>query len=451
MPGYENLDQILLKEIVQKKEEGCDFDSEKFIEKIKKSKNNNKKLTKIYSDLNKIKVAKNFKYIEPNSLKNIKKESAKKRITINSKINYKEIYDKVYGAWLGRSIGCVLGKPLETSDFMFGPNQKENVKKYLKGANSYPLNYYVPGESEVPNLNVQETKSTKEKIEYVESDDDIRYTLLNFEVISNNGLDFKTSDVAKVWLNKLPFNQLYTAELQSFLNLINTKGTPRRGVFDKVDWDYNATYLNPYREWIGAQIRADLFGYIVPGNPGKASDLAWKDARMTHVKNGIYGEMFFAAIISASFAENNVRKLLEIGLNYIPQKSRLAEAIKYTLQISKKYDNWEECFENMIEKYGHYSPVHTINNALIVVIALLYGNGNFEKSITIAVMCGYDTDCNGATTGSIIGILNGEKMISEKWKSPINNLIKSEVIGFGDIKISDIAFKTTKLIEKYNQ
>ncbi|MFW6028657.1 MAG: ADP-ribosylglycohydrolase family protein [Halanaerobiales bacterium] len=445
MAGYENLDDLLLKEIQQKEEEGCEFDSKKFIDMINNN-NDIKSLYNIYKNLNEIEVSEKFPYYEPSMLEKINQEKPGMQFELDKKILKSELLDKVNGAWLGRSIGCALGKPLETSDFMFGPGQKENVKKYLQGADAYPLDYYVPESSTAKGLEVQKSVSTREKIKYMESDDDIRYTLLGLEVIDRKGIDFKTKDMAEVWMDKLPINQLYTAELQAYLNLVNTEGTPRRGVFDEVNWLENAVYLNPYREWIGAQIRADFFGYIVPGKPELAAELAWRDARMSHVKNGIYGEMFFAAIIAAAFFENKPEKLLKIGLSQIPKNCRLAVAIKEIISLSKKHETWESCFEEMINNYGKYSAVHTINNALIVAISLLYGKGDFEKTITIAVMSGYDTDCNGATAGSILGIINGANNIPEKWKNPLNDTIDSEVIGYGRIKITEIASKTVDLI-----
>lgn len=451
MAGYENLADLLLKEIQQKQEEGCDFDFKQFKDRINNNYSDIKSLYNIYENLDKIKVSEEFPYFEPSSLDKINQEKPDLQFKLNNKILKSELLDKVHGAWLGRSIGCALGKPLETSYFMFGPDQKENVKKYLQGADAYPLDNYVPESSKAEGLEVQQSLSTREKIKYMESDDDIRYTLLGLEVIDRKGINFNTEDIAEVWMDKLPVNQLYTAELQAYINLINTEGTPRRGVFEKVNWLENAMYLNPYREWIGAQIRADFFGYIVPGKPEIASELAWRDARISHVKNGIYGEMFFAAVIAAAFFENDPEKLLKIGLNQIPKNSRLAVAIKKIIDLSKKHDHWESCFEEMINNYGEYSAVHTINNALIVAIGLLYGKGDFEQTITIAVMSGYDTDCNGATAGSILGIINGANKIPVKWKEPLNDTIDSEVIGFGRVKISEIASKTVDLIVANNQ
>ena len=451
MAGYENLSDLLLREVKQKKEAGCQFEAEKFKQKINDNQENETELMNIYNELAALQVSNDFPYTEPSQLADIKQETPEEKATLHYNPTERELYDQMYGAWLGRCIGCALGKPLETSQFMFGPEQRLSVKRYLEGADAYPLDDYVPESSTAEGLAVQLTVSTREKISYMESDDDIRYTLLGLEVIKEHGIDFTTEDVAEIWLKKLPFDQVYTAEAQAYLNLLNTEGTPRRGNFEQVDWEWTATYLNPYREWIGAQIRADYFGYIVPGKPELAAELAWRDARLSHVKNGIYGEMFFASVIAAAFVESDPEKLLKIGLRQIPAASRLAEAVKDIIEMANKYETWEECYEAMMNQYGDYSAVHTINNALIVAIGLLYGGGDFEKGVTIAVMCGLDTDCNGATIGSIVGAIAGAHRIPRKWVKPLHDTIDSELIGVGKVRISDVAAQSVELCKENNK
>ena len=100
----------------------------------------------------------------------------------------------------------------------------------------------------------------------------------------------------------------------------------------------------------------------------------------------------------------------------------------------------------MVKKeYGHYHPVHTINNALNVVLALLYGDGDFSKSICIAVMCGWDTDCNGATVGSILGAMRGASGIPSRWTSPLNDTVRSDVLGYHESRISDLAARMLRV------
>jgi ADP-ribosylglycohydrolase len=190
----------------------------------------------------------------------------------------------------------------------------------------------------------------------------------------------------------------------------------------------SASYRNPYREWIGAQIRADFFGYITPDDPKKGAELAWRDASISHVKNGIYGEMFVAAMLSASYVKKDIEDIIRTGMSQIPEKSRLYEGIKIVLDWRKEGITWEDAINRVHEKYDEKNMhhwTHTISNAIIVCIGLLYGECDFEKSIGIAVTAGFDTDCNCATVGSIIGFVLGSKALPEKWTNPLNNRLKS--------------------------
>jgi ADP-ribosylglycohydrolase len=244
-------------------------------------------------------------------------------------------------------------------------------------------------------------------------------------------------NVGEAWLRLLPYLQVYTAERAAYRNLVNGLEPPE-----------TATYMNPYREWIGAQIRADMWGYVAPGNPELAAELAYRDANLSHVKNGIYGEMFVSAMISAAFATDDVEEIIKTGLAAIPKRSRLAEAINDVMGWSREYADWRGTWSKIIEKYGCYHFVHTINNAAIVAMGLLYGKGDYERSITISVMGGLDTDCNGATVGSILGVILGAKNLPEKWIKPLNNTVESYVVGYNNSRISNLAKRTFKMAKE---
>jgi len=166
------------------------------------------------------------------------------------------------------------------------------------------------------------------------------------------------------------------------------------------------------------------------------------------MKNGIYGEMFVSAMISAAFTTSNINEIINIGLSEIPIKSRLAEAMKNVVAWSKKNNDWKDTWQQINEKYGQYHGVHTINNAALVLLGMLHGKRDYEKSIAISVMGGWDTDCNGATTGSILGVMLGAKKLPEKWIGPLNNRIESYVVGYNNSQISDLAQKTFNLALK---
>jgi ADP-ribosylglycohydrolase len=230
-----------------------------------------------------------------------------------------------------------------------------------------------------------------------------------------------------------------TAERVAFCNFIKGYNPPQ-----------SAVYKNPYREWIGAQIRGDYFGYINPGNPELAAEMAWRDASISHVKNGIYGEMFVAAMLAVAATTGELEKILLGGLAEIPYTSRLYEDVMAIYRAFKNGVSQKECFAMIHDKWDEHSAhdwCHTISNADIVAASLLYGGGDFAKSICMAVETGFDTDCNGATVGSVLGMARGISAIPEYWKAPINDKLHTTIFGVGTLKISDCAKKTLEHIK----
>ena len=212
---------------------------------------------------------------------------------------------------------------------------------------------------------------------------------------------------------------------------------------------YSASCENAYREWIGAQIRADLFGYICPGDPEAAAALAWKDATISHTQNGVYGEMFIAAMLARAVVSNDIHDVIEAGLGEIPKHSRLFEAIETVLSWYKEDTlSSEDCLGRIHTRFDErvsHDWCHTISNAMICVVGLLWGNADFEKTIGICVCAGFDTDCNAATTGSIVGMMVGSDALPSSWIEPLHDTIKSGIDGFGMMRISDLARRTVEL------
>jgi len=170
------------------------------------------------------------------------------------------------------------------------------------------------------------------------------------------------------------------------------------------------------------------------------------------VKNGIYGEMFVAAMIAAAFVLVDPLAVVEAGLAEIPQRSRLYADMRETIEFCRaagfKADAFEGVLDQIYQRWGHYHPVHTNNNAAIVVAALLLGGADFEKVITIAVMGGLDTDCNGATAGAIFGAMHGAGKIPVKWKAPLNDTLFSEISGYHPISITECARRSVAIARK---
>ncbi len=302
--------------------------------------------------------------------------------------------DRLTGAWLGRCIGCMVGKPVEGKS-------REEIETILRAGDAYPLDGYFPVVEGLPEDVTYRPASDPcltPNIDHSVRDDDTDYTVLGLHLVEQHGAELAPEHVVAEWLVRLPYHRTYTAERAAMRNFVNEVMPPE-----------SATYMNPYREWIGAQIRADGFAYCAAGRPELAAELCRRDASISHTKNGIYGEMFFGALIAACLGAEDLDACLQRALGEIPESCRLAEAVRECIAWCAEDESWEQTWDRIMADYGHYHRVHTINNALLCVMGLLHGEGDLRRSVAIAVMAGLDTDCNGATVGSVMGALLGAR------------------------------------------
>lgn len=416
--------EIIEAEIIQKREEGCDPAPLEKKFHTRREGASAQELESLWRGLHAMPPCLGWRYAEPSDLGEIKAASpggwARPR-----KVDVKDLQDRMLGAWLGRCAGCLLGKPVEGWT-------KERIEDYLRSEDAYPLDDYFPrpsGAQDKPKPH----GLYRGEIDHMPRDDDMDYTILGLHMLESFGPNVTSEQIAGEWLSRLQYGSVYTAERIAYRNLVNQLPIPD-----------TAAHLNPYREWIGAQIRADAWGYAMPGRPSSAAELAFRDARISHVKNGIYGEMMASAMVAVAFCLGEPEKIIQAGLSVIPAKSRLSEAVRDLLKWSRRADSWQDCWSLVKQSYGHYSPVHTINNALNVVMALIYGKFDFTKTVAIAVMGGWDTDCNGATAGSIAGAALGASMIPKQWKEPLQDRVESHVRGYQECRLSDLASRATR-------
>lgn len=345
--------------------------------------------------------------------------------------------DRVHGAWAGRIAGNMLGKPVEDGDFWTVPL----LRRYLELASAYPLTDYVPVLVDPPEefaFVSSWTETVRGQVDGSSRDDDVDYTVLALHLLEVHGRALTPEDVGDAWLERLPFRQTYTAERAAYRNLVRGLPVPE-----------TATWRNPYREWIGAQIRADAFGYVLPGDPLGAARLAYADASLSHVANGVYGELWAAALVSLAFCTSSVRSLVEDSLAVVPPQSRLASAVRDVLAMSARGLSWDAAIASIWERYGHYHWVHTLNNAAVLTAGLLWGEGDFTRTIALTVQGGLDTDSNGATAGSVAGILNGLSGIPPHWIDPLHDRVRSALFGFDNVRISDLADRTIRLAASF--
>lgn len=435
---WESYSSNLLTEYQQSVEEGLDISAYEDIftavSRLPKNEIKKKLGDVLFEVVINAKTTEDYRYIEPSTLDEIKNL---RKINLPAlSVDKSALESKIHGAWMGRVCGCLLGKTVEGIKL-------DELIPFLKETDNFPMHRYIHHTDLNDDIiNKYQFRFANrcyaDTVSGMPVDDDTNYVVLAQELIEKYGRDFTAYDVSRVWLTLQNKDAYCTAERVAFCNFVNGFEPPE-----------SAKYKNPYREWIGAQIRGDYFGYINPCNPELAAEMAFRDASISHTKNGIYGEMFISAMIAAAAGTNNIQDIIKYGLEQIPHTSRLYEAIAEILEDFKNGASQKDCFKKIQTRFDDTSPhdwCHTISNALIVAASLLYGNGDFGKSICMSVEAGFDTDCNGATVGSILGMANGIDSIDDVWKKPINDTLHTSIFGVGSVKISKRVKQTLKHI-----
>ena len=423
------LEKTLIKtELRQRREEGCDVAAiEQQVAQAFAEEAPNTTFKTLYDDLMALPIEASFPYDEPSTLAAIQQARPKPSAQTNDPLDADQAAEQIHGGWLGRAVGCCLGKPVEGW-------KKARIETYLTDIGALPLNDYIPF-SERLIANALKS-STRGNIQCMDRDDDMDFTVLGLLALERKGAAVSPRTIANTWSAHMPLGLTYTAEKVAYRNFALGIWPP-----------HSALFRNPFREWIGAQIRADVFGYVAPGQPQKAAALAFQDASISHAKNGVYGEMFIAAMIAAAFAAEDADSIVDAGLGEIPKDSRLAVAIRATQawcqqEMAASEPKWQNVWENINEHYGHYHGVHTINNAAVVVMGVYFGFADFEQGIVVTTLAGWDTDCNAATVGSILGVKFGAKALPNKWTEVLNDRLISAVRGENHNTLSQLAKRT---------
>lgn len=340
-----------------------------------------------------------------------------------------DLPDRIRGAWLGRCVGNTMGKPVEGLS-------RADVRTYLEAAGDWPLSGFVPYVATPPpgiTLHSSAAEASAGRFDAVPRDDDLDWTMLGLHLLETYGRDLHTEDVAREWLDRMPFTQTYTAERAAYRNLVHGLHPPD-----------TATTRNPYREWIGALIRVDAYGYANPGNPTEAARLALIDASLSHTANGLYGAQWAAALVAQALVVTTPAEALDTALTVIPPRSRLADSQRCLLDLHEQGATAEEALD-WIDETLDYNWVHTLNNAAIIATALLWGAGDYVRTLGLSVGAGRDTDSTSATVGSVFGALHGVAAIPSALATAGNGVVRSAVRGFDRITIDELAERTLAL------
>ncbi|MET9073264.1 ADP-ribosylglycohydrolase family protein [Streptomyces sp. NPDC004232] len=344
-----------------------------------------------------------------------------------------DLADRIHGGWLGRIAGNMLGKPVEQGEVW----TRDRIDRYLRRAGALPLTGYLPEPVDPADravLRPEWRACVRGGIAGSCRDDDVDYTVLGLDLLETHGFGFSTEQVGGLWLLRLPYLQTFTAERAAYRNLVAGLRPP-----------LTATYHNPYQEWIGALIRADIHGWVCPGDPVRAAGLARRDAVLSHTGNGVYGAMWAAALIAAAFTAPSVRDAVEDGLGVIPASSRLARTVRRVTALHESGLSWQETLATLSEETAGLGWIHTVPNAAVLTAGLLYGDDDFTRTIALTVRGGLDTDSNGATAGSVAGVRTGAAGIPAPWTEPLRDTVRSAVSGFDGARISALAERTLRL------
>ncbi len=342
-----------------------------------------------------------------------------------------DLNKRIRAAWQGRISGCQLGKAVELLSVAQG---HAALTDYLMRAGAVPLRDYVPL---IEGTIVEQTGRTSCRGLLVrsEADDDINYTVLALLLLEEHGLALSTADVARAWLQRLPAGATFTAERAAYRTLLE-RAHEWFALGAEPGFEVTDCANNDYAEWIGAQIRADLYGWVCPGHPALAADLARRDAVLSHRGDGVHGAAFVAAVGAAIPGTSSLENAVETALHEVPSDSGAAEAVRFGLAQAGNANGADA----IRERYADLSPVHTVNNLALVVWALLSYRDDFGAAVGEVVAAGLDTDCNGATVGGLWGLQG--KPIPAPWTTPWRGRVAVTLAGLGELRLDDLVKRT---------
>lgn len=339
--------------------------------------------------------------------------------------------DRMLGAWQGRCAGCLLGKPVEKLP-------RRGIQAIGTATGNWPVRQYFTGRglpAEVaarwPWNRRSRVTSLAENIDGMPEDDDLNFSMLALAMLEAHGAALTTANVAQAWLDNLPAGRIFTAERVAYRNLLMA-----------VPPEAAALPRNPFREWIGALIRADVYGWTNPGQPQRAARLAFADARLSHRRNGSYGALWVAAMCATALVARDADAVVTTGLSVVPPGSRLAAAVEFGVKLGRCADTIDQALDRLADRYGHLHWVHVLNNAALIAYALTASRGDFTDAVGLAVMAGWDTDSAAATVGGICGALAGARAVPAQWTAPLRNRVATSLPGFDGIALDELARRT---------
>jgi ADP-ribosylglycohydrolase len=307
--------------------------------------------------------------------------------------------ERVYAGVLGKLTGVYLGRPIEGWTYERISQEIGEVTGYLPGRGGAPL---------------------------IVTDDDITGTFTFVRALADNGYprDLTPQQVGEAWLNyTIERRTIFwwgglgnSTEHTAYLRLKHGIPAPQSGSI--------ACNGKTVAEQIGAQIFIDGWAMVAPGDPEFAADLARRAASVSHDGEAIYGAQVIAAMESMAFVESDIQKLIDAGLRVIPNDSIIARLIHDIREWHAADRDWRRTRERIADIYGYHryrGNCHMVPNHALIILALLYGEDDFRRSLMIVNTSGWDTDCNSGNVGCLLGIKNGLRAFegTYDWRGPV--------------------------------
>lgn len=316
------------------------------------------------------------------------------------------IREKIYSGLLGKAVGVRLGAPVEPTLW-----DHDRILSVYGDLDDYVRNY-----------------------KNFAADDDTNGPLVFIRALWDEGDELTPQSASRAWLNYIGdgHGMLWwggfgvSSEETAYRHLQSGKMAPETGSI--------ALRGIVESEQIGGQIFSDCWGWVCPGDPIQAAKLARTMASVSHDGEALNGAAYVASATAAAFTADHIEQVHSIARAQVSHGSHYAKVIDAVADFHRlNSTDWRACFRMLERDFGYDKwpgICHIIPNAGVVVLALLYGQGDMPKTALIATMCGWDTDCNAGNAANIAGVFQGVKPHWAKWRKPINDtIITSAVTG----------------------
>lgn len=313
--------------------------------------------------------------------------------------------DRIRGGWLAQLVGAAAGTALEGYSAENIAEAFGSIRDYVRQPNTY--------------------------------NDDITFELAFLEAYGDKGHAVTSTDIAERWTSMIPMG--WSAEQVALNNIRRGVLPPLTGVID-----------NPFDEWIGGQMRGTICGMVAPGNAREAARLAYLDAQISAAGNGILGEVFNAVLAARAFVVSDSKSLLTSTIELFSPATEYGAVLAFALNACKTSRDWQSAWALCDAEYVEYNWIHVYPNAAAQVVALWFGEGDFDRTLEIICGIGHDVDCNAAQILCVLACQQGSGIIAERWSKP---LLAGDIVTYmrrpAKIAFDDLVGQTVEAVKRW--